>query len=101
MCNLDDLLEEINYFGKIISNTENPANIDAQNACLLFSNYLKSNFNEIKNQAMLNKPAQLTDEDISLLEQYIEDPHSQWSQHLFKHCARLHEKLEPTKNTCH
>ena len=98
MNNLDDLVKEINHFGEIISNTENPADIDAQNACMLFSNYLKSNFHEIKNQAMLNKPAQLTDEDISLLEQYIADPHSQWSQHLFQHCAKLHKKLETPHN---
>jgi len=101
MTDLDDLLKEINHFGKIISDTENPADIDAQNACLLFSNYLKSNFNEIKNKAMLNKPEQLTDEDISLLEQYIEDPHSEWSQHLFQHCARLHKKLESPDNGNH
>lgn len=101
MTNLNDLLKEINHFRKIISNIENPADIDAQNACLLFSNYLKSHFKEIKNQSMLNKPEQLTDEDIHLLEQYIEAPHSQWKQHLFKHCASLHKKLEPPKNTSH
>lgn len=98
---LNDLLKEINQFGKIISNVENPADIDAQNACLLFSNYLKSHYNEIKNQVMLNKPAQLTDEDIDLLEQFIEDPHSQWTQNLFKHCASLNKKLEAHKDTSH
>ena len=94
MSKLNDLVKEINHFGKIISNTRNPADIDAQNACLLFGNYLKSHFKEIKNRAMLDKPRQLTEEDIALLEQYIEDPHHQWSQHLFKHCARLNKKLE-------
>lgn len=98
---LNDLLKEINHFGKIISNMENPADIDAQNACLLFSNYLKSHFNEIKNQGMLKKHASLTDEDIYLLEQYIDDPHSQWTQHLFKHCASLHKKLGAANDTTH
>lgn len=101
MKHLNDLLIEINQFGKIISNVENPADIDAQNACLLFSNYLKSHYNEIKNQVMLNKPTQVTDEDMDLLAQYIEDPHSQWSHHLFKHCANLYKKLEGHKNTSH
>jgi len=101
MKKLNDLVKEINHFSKIISNVDNPADIDAQNACLLFSNYLKSHFKEIKNQAMLEKPEPLTEEDLHLLGQYINDPHSQWSQHLFKHCANLNKKLETNKKSSH
>ncbi|MCW8955960.1 MAG: hypothetical protein OQL09_03690 [Gammaproteobacteria bacterium] len=100
MKNLNDLIKEINHFEKIISNMENPADIDAQNACMLFSHYLKSHFNEIKHQGLLNKYSQLTEEDIYLLEQYIDEPYNQWTQHLFQHCASLHKKLDP-KNTAH
>ncbi len=95
---LNNLIQEIITFGDVIAFTDNPADADFQNACQLFSHYLKHRFSDIKSKshvAACEEDIKWTENEITKLGNLISLPDSstapyiQWTRHLFEYCEEL------------
>jgi hypothetical protein len=103
MKELNTLIQEIVDFGDTIAYYDNPADSDFQNACFLFSCYLKERINDIQHSLYdvnsEQKIAQINNElkkleDLISLPRNATDPYIKWTRNLFLHCEELqHSKV--------
>ena len=97
---LDNLIQEVIDFGNVISYAEDPDDINFQNACNLFNDYLSWKLEELKEtlkthgsaleiQWVINELAKLG----HLIEQPAQTPSTQtlWFKNLFQHCADIQQ----------
>lgn len=98
MTKLDDLIQEIIEFSNIVSYSENPADRDLHNACCLFSDYLASQLQVVR-QAMIgpasSQSTRWTAQELNQLRELITRPQpaaqdcAEWIRALFEHCTLL------------
>jgi len=97
---LNNLTQEIIAFSDVIAFIDNPADADFQNACQLFSSYLKNQFSDIKSKshvAACKEDIEWTENEIARLSDLISLPDSsttpyiQWTRSLFQHCEELQQ----------
>jgi len=95
---LNNLIQEIITFSDVIAFIDNPADPDFQNACQLFSSYLKNQFYDIKSKSHVasckenikwveNEIAKFS--DLISLPDNSTTPYIQWTHNLFQHCEEL------------
>ena len=97
---LDSLIQEIIDFGNVISYAEDPADINFQNACNLFNDYLAWKLDELKESLKTEASAveiEWTINELSRLCQLIEKPEqtlpteTHWFKNLFQHCTDIQQ----------
>ena len=98
---LDSLIQEIIDFGNVISYTNDPADINYQNACNLFNDYLSWKLDELKEDLKTQATAseiQWAINELSNLCHLIEKPEestttqNNWFLNLFNHCTNLQQQ---------
>ena len=97
---LDNLIQEIIDFGNVVSYAENPDDINFQNACHLFNDYLNWKLEELKETLKTQGSAmdiQWTVNELSKLVHLIENskqtPSEQthWFKKLLQHCTDMQQ----------
>ncbi len=94
MNDINELINEIIDFDQTMANTEDTSTADAQNACYLFSHYLKWRFDELKSSINLDNLPQnsiLSASDIETLDMLIAAPYSPWNQWITNVCEYCHQ----------
>lgn len=98
MQKLDTLIQEIIDFGNVMSHAEDPADINYQNACNLFNDYLSWKFEELKEELKTQgseSEIQWTINELSKLCELIEQPEpssapqAHWFHNLLQHCTDI------------
>ncbi|MCW8853872.1 MAG: hypothetical protein OQK72_04140 [Gammaproteobacteria bacterium] len=97
---LDNLIQEVIDFGNVISYAEDPEDINFQQACNLFNDYLNWKLEELKEQLKTQGSAQeiqWTVNELAKLVHLIEQPEqtpatqTHWFKNLFQHCADIQQ----------
>ncbi|MDH5764744.1 MAG: hypothetical protein OEZ38_01920 [Gammaproteobacteria bacterium] len=96
MQKLDNLIQEIIEFGNTISYNTNLEDINVQNACNLFNNYLSWQFNELKEELKTQGSEleiKLVTNELNKLCSLIKhnelatEPQFNWFQNLLQYCT--------------
>lgn len=97
---LENLIQEIIDFGKVVSYAEDPTDINFQNACNLFNDYLSWKLEELKEKLKTQGSAeeiQWAVTELAKLVQLIEQPDQTatrqdfWFKKLLQHCTDIQQ----------
>ena len=97
---LDNLIQEVIDFGNVVSYAEDPEDINFQQACNLFNDYLNWKLEELKEQLKTQGSAQeiqWTINELTKLVDLIDQPEqtsatqTHWFKNLFQHCANIQQ----------
>lgn len=100
MHKLDNLIQEIIDFGHIVSYNQNPEDPNFQTACILFSDYLNGQLNELKEELKtqgseleIQQATHKLNELCGLIEHNASPATSiaQWFDRLLQYCSNIHQ----------
>ena len=100
MQELDKLIQEVIDFGNVLANADDPSDINFQNACNLFNDYLSWKLHELKEKLKTQGSAQeiqLAVNELSRLNHLLEPTEqasttqSHWFKNLFQHCLDVQQ----------